>query len=415
MFILTFPFIFLSTIIKNSSTENILKTLPPSIQDEVNLTTPEIIAKYNYSSESHNVVTEDGYILTLHRILPKKPYKGSVLVMHGILASSADWIITGPQHGLGYLLSDEGYDVWLGNARGNRYSKNHTTLNPESKKFWDFSWHEIGLYDVPAMIDHILEVTKQEKIFHIAHSQGTTTFYVMCSLRPEYNSKIRAHFSLAPVAFVSHMFSPIFHAIAAADVIVENVAAFINLNEIMPEGGLVSTLGQEVCGLNTLTTILCSNTLFAICGFDCKQLNTTLLPLILAHVPAGCSTKQLLHYGQEINSGIKLYEMMIVRKNTLLGHFRQYDYGFWTNLKRYHSLKPPDYDLSQITTPLYFFYSKNDWISSAWDVGIFAKKLRSLKGKFLISYDSFNHMDYLFGIDARKYVYNKIISLMTRH
>ncbi|XP_044255278.1 lipase 1-like, partial [Tribolium madens] len=397
MFILTFPIIFLSTIIKNSLTENVLKTLPPSLQDEVNLTTPQIITKYNYSSEIHNVVTEDGYILALHRILPQKPYKGSVLVMHGILASSADWIITGPHHGLGYLLSDEGYDVWLGNARGNRYSKNHTMLDPKSKKFWDFSWHEIGLYDIPAMIDHILEVTNQKKIFHIAHSQGTTTFYVMCSLKPEYNEKIRAHFSLAPVAFVSHMFSPIFHAIAAADVVFEEMATFINLNEIMPEGGLVSKLGQKLCGINTLTKILCSNTLFAICGFDCKQLNATLLPLFLAHVPAGCSSKQLLHYAQEINSG----------------HFRQYDYGFWTNLKRYHSLKPPDYDLSQISAPLYFFYSKNDWISSAWDVGIFAKKLKNLKGKFLISYDNFNHMDYLFGIDAPKYVYNKIISLMT--
>lgn len=82
------------------------------------------------------------------------------------------------------------------------------------------------------------------------------------------------------------------------------MAAFINLNEIMPNDGFISKLGQEICGLNAITRILCSNTLFAICGFDCQQLNSTILPLLLAHVPAGCSTKQLLHYAQEINSGI---------------------------------------------------------------------------------------------------------------
>ena len=172
--------------------------------------------------EVHHVITEDGYILSLHRILPsRKPINSSVLVMHGIFASSADWIITGPSHGLGYILSNEGYDVWLGNARGNRYSRNHTSLDPKSKEFWDFSFHEIGVYDLPATIDYILGKIQQKEIFYIGHSQGTAAFYVMCSLKPEYNAKIKAQFSMAPIAFVNHMFSPIMHFLAAFNVVFE--------------------------------------------------------------------------------------------------------------------------------------------------------------------------------------------------
>lgn len=109
-------------------------------------------------------------------------------------------------------------DVWLGNARGNAYSTNHTTLKPygsrkNRRKFWSFSWHEIGYYDVPASIDYVLAKTNQTKLQYIGHSQGATAFFIMASERPQYNDKIEMMHALAPGVLMSHIRSPLIRAI----------------------------------------------------------------------------------------------------------------------------------------------------------------------------------------------------------
>lgn len=326
--------------------------------------------------------------------------KGVVFLMHGLLSSSADWIITGTTHALAYILADEGYDVWMGNARGNSESRNHTYLDPDKDtSFWQFSWHEIGITDLPAMIDYVLEQTGLESLIHIGHSQGTTTFYVMTSVHPEYNAKVKVHFSLAPIAYMNHMTSPLMHVMAFWSGGLDFLLKIIGVNEFLPSSDFLGMAGGLLCGDDAVTQSLCSNALFAICGFSEAEMNATILSVLVGHTPAGSSVKQFLHYAQEINSG----------------NFRQYDFGL-TNLDHYGSLTPPAYNLDAITTPIYLFYSQNDWLSAETDVLKLCDGLgNSCQAKFLVADSGFNHLDYMYGIRAPELVYNNVIGLMSRY
>jgi pimeloyl-ACP methyl ester carboxylesterase len=65
-----------------------------------------------------------------------------------------------------------GYDVWLGNTRGNTYSRRtNKGLFPYQAEFWYFSLDELALIDVPAMIDYVLEHTGASKLAYVGHSQ----------------------------------------------------------------------------------------------------------------------------------------------------------------------------------------------------------------------------------------------------
>lgn len=157
--------------------------------------------------EEHYVTTTDGYILKLFRI----PCPGCPVVffMHGLGSSSDFFVLNGCDNSLPYILANGNYDIWFGNARGNVYSRNHTTLSPDQRKFWAFSWHEIGKYDVPEIIDYILNNTSQTALHYIGHNQGATTFFVMLSEKPSYKNKIKECHLFAPIAYLNNSQSPL--------------------------------------------------------------------------------------------------------------------------------------------------------------------------------------------------------------
>ena len=107
----------------------------------------EIIISRGYPVEELHVTTEDGFILGLQRIPhgrdttePRFSDKPVVFLQHGILADATNWIMDWPLSSLAYILVDHGFDVWLGNIRGNDYSRRHVKYNPSQKEFWDWRY-----------------------------------------------------------------------------------------------------------------------------------------------------------------------------------------------------------------------------------------------------------------------------------
>jgi len=39
-----------------------------------------------------------------------------------------------------------------------KYSQSHLSLHPDSERYWRFSLDELARYDVPAQVDHVLQV-----------------------------------------------------------------------------------------------------------------------------------------------------------------------------------------------------------------------------------------------------------------
>ena len=73
-----------------------------------------MISDYGYPVEVHEYTTEDGYVNTLHRI-PRAAAEGeadadaadrAVFVQHGLLGTSADFVMGAPHKSLGKAVCD---------------------------------------------------------------------------------------------------------------------------------------------------------------------------------------------------------------------------------------------------------------------------------------------------------------------
>lgn len=98
------------------------------------------------------------------------------------------------------------------------------------------------------------------------------------------------------------------------------------------------------------------------------------------------------------------------------GNFQYFDYGSHENKKRYGQETPPHYDLENVTVPVALFYATNDWLAGPQDVAkLFEKLHKSSIGMFKVPYENFNHVDFMWGNDAPKLVYSKLIEIMERY
>ena len=95
-----------------------------------------------------------------------------VFFQHGFSDCSDTWLSNTADKAPAFIAVNQGFDVWLGNSRGNKYSTGHTHLDPvnDAKEYWNFDWVEMGLYDVPASIDYIINSTNFDKVAYVGHS-----------------------------------------------------------------------------------------------------------------------------------------------------------------------------------------------------------------------------------------------------
>ncbi|XP_045524183.1 lipase 3-like [Pieris brassicae] len=350
--------------------------------------THETIAEAGYPVETHDVVTQDGYILELVRIPRGKNDDGKVrppvLMMHGLSDYGGTYIALGPKQSLAYNLVDEGADVWLANARGVANSRRHITLDPDNDKqkkdFFDFTFHEIGTIDLPALIDYVLKETGQKKLHYVGHSQGGTVFLVLNSMKPEYNDKIISAHLLAGVGYQNNFPNSALRATALSVDMIYNFAIRSGLIELIGPNW-----GDQIAEIENQQTLSL--------GVDSRSSVGDILDDIINpnKLLPGASLKQYAHYGQNIRDK----------------KFRQWNYGL-QNLRKYGQLSPPEYDLRKITADVTMHYTVNDNLLSEQDVLNMAKVMPNVTVR-KIPRDTFTHTDFVSADDAKELVVDFIV------
>ena len=412
----------------------------------------EIIRSRGFLAEEYDVITRDGYILIIQRIInplvdaSARDKLKPVILQHGLMSSSVDWVINSVDvrpskfpkqqqqrrrrgasaagadanatassssaasinglgsgdtqespNSLGYYLANEGYDVFLANSRGNIYGQRHVRLTRWQPAFWSFTFDEQIKYDLPAIIEFVQRLTKQTKLGYVGHSQGTTMALGLLADEPDYADVLEPVVLLAPVAYVNHCISP-----AKYFSIYTPVFSHINM-WFGSSNKAVAYLGPIVCGPKVVRRDICENLIFLATGFDEAQFNDTRVSAYLAHMPSGTSVKNIAHWGQEVISG----------------RFAHFDHGILGNQARYGVARAPDYDIGKIRSKsLALFVADNDWLASPKDVARLRAELKQPLAT-LVNVTEFlpawNHIDFLYGKDCGRLVNRHVVDLFHKY
>lgn len=397
----------------------------------------EIIRSRGFEVEEHEVVTKDGYILTIQRIVnplvdaKERANLKPVIMQHGLMSSSVDWVINsvnvrparfprsqrrssriyhssasvGPEAGsaigdsqespnsLGFFMANEGYDVFLANSRGNIYGQRHVNRSSWEPKFWSFTFDEQIKYDLPDTIDYVRRLTGHAKLGYVGHSQGTAMMFGLLADQPQYADIVEPYIALAPVAFVNHSISPVRYFAVYTPIFQHINLWFGTSNEA------VKYLAPKVCEPKVLRREICANIFFLSVGFDENELDDSRITAYLSHMPSGTSVKNVAHYGQMV----------------LSGRFAKFDHGIIGNQIEYGQTVAPDYDLRRIRSKsIALFHAENDWLASPKDVARLKAELGSAPFRsFNISESSpkWNHIDFLYGKSCGELVNKKVLQV----
>lgn len=364
----------------------------------------ELCELYGYYAEEHIVQTKDGYLLGLHRLGWKKGEedrrvnagpgsveKKVVYLHHGLLMNSEVWVcITEKERCLPFTLVDQGYDVWLGNNRGNKYSKKCLHYAPTEIPFWNFSMDQFAFHDIPDSINYILDTTQQPSLSYIGFSQGSAQAFATLSINPTLNSKVNVFVALAPAMAPPGLASGI-------------VASLCKSN---PEVLFLAFGRRAILGSTTMWQALLYPAIFGwfidkslsfLFGWKTRNIAPHQKLAAYPHLYSFTSTKSVVHWFQIIRNGT----------------FQMYDDEVTTPLavgngSKYY--KVAKFPTRNIKTPIVLIYGGSD---SLVDIKVMLKELP--KHTVAKGIQKYEHLDLLWASDVDKLVHPHVLDALERY
>lgn len=361
----------------------------------------EICALFGYEAEEHIVQTGDGYLLGLQRLAHRKGEEGLhvnqgpeslrkkvVYLHHGLLMCSEVWVaLTDEQRCLPFQLVEKGYDVWLGNNRGNKYAKKSVHHSPGSHEFWDFSMDQFAFHDIPNSIEYILEVTGQPSLSYIGFSQGTAQAFATLAIHPLLNQKVNLFVALAPAMAPSGLGNRIVDSLMKASP--DFLFLLFGRRSILSS----TTMWQTILYQPIYVRII-DNALSILFNWKCCNITRTQKLAAYSHLYSFTSTKSVVHWFQIIrNKNFQFYDDEIHAPFSIVASERFY--------------KPVKYPTRNIKTPIVLLYGDSD---SLVDINVMLRRLPpNTVAKAIPTYE---HLDFLWASDVDKQVFGHVFDAL---
>jgi pimeloyl-ACP methyl ester carboxylesterase len=356
------------------------------------------VQERGYQLEEHDARTEDGVLLGLMRI--PRPDAPAVLLQHGVLDSAWAWVFNDEFKALAFQLHDSGFDVWLGNNRGNifstRWKGGADARHDES--FWNFTFDDMARYDVPALIGAVLNKTGREQLAYVGHSQGSMQMLIAASLpdlRDWIARRVSIFIALSPVAWLANMRAIFVPRLARTH--------FIRAIQLLfPRGFLVSANWRKAAEATCIASfgVVCKISIDLVCGTSHLDKPSNILGYSEIF-PSGTSFKNMVHFAQ----GVK------TRK------FQRYDYSIAIdgigNQAVYGQAEPPFYNLSGLRVPTALLSASEDLLSDPKDVDHLQKVLLPTKALVAFKrYDGFSHATWMLGDKEAGYFVDDVVTIL---
>ncbi|KAK3012327.1 hypothetical protein RJ639_011628, partial [Escallonia herrerae] len=264
-----------------------------------------LIEPSGYPCSEHTTQTRDGYLLGLQRMssatenhVKLRGQRGHpVLLVHGLFmvfnllgpVGRDAWFMNSINQSLGFVLANHGFDVWVGNVRGTRWSHGHVSLSEKDKEFWDWSWEELALYDLAEMIRYVNYVTNS-KVFVVGHSQGTI-MSLAAFTQPDIVKMVEAAALLCPISYLEHVTAPF--VLRIVHMHLDEVIVALGIHQLNFKSDLGVRILDSICDGH----VECNYLLTSITGKNCC-FNNSRVDFYLEYEPHSSSSKNLNHLFQ---------------------------------------------------------------------------------------------------------------------